>query len=248
MDKDVEIEHRGENPHGVEVMDHLLQWIVARDAPPLLALLGEYGMGKTVACQRLAKTLDFRRKDDPTLPVPLYFDLRHVTGLDQRVPKLKKTIEECVARGWDDQGPGGGYLLDDVHRWIAQGALAIFDGIDEALDKLTEADGQVFTRELLRLLVVTSARRRADGLATRLKILISCRTQFFRTLCDQQNHFTGQERGEHRADAYRALVLLPLSEDQIKHYLAAALPGTDPEILLETIRSLHNLKELAQRH
>ena len=247
MDKDAETLHRSGHQQGVDVMEYLMQWVDAPDAPPLFTLLGEYGMGKTVTCQRLATTLDDRRRVDPTLPLPLYFDLRHVTGLDQRVPKLREIVEECMARGWDDQGPGEGYLLEDVHRWAAQGALAIFDGLDEVLNKLTEADGQVFTRELLRLLASTRRRRRADGLPGRFKALISTRTQYFRTLRDQQNHFTGQERGEYRADAYRALVLLPLSEEQVERYLAAALPGIDPETLLDTVRSVHNLTELTQR-
>ncbi|TCT19747.1 pentapeptide repeat-containing protein [Thiobaca trueperi] len=244
MDKDAEVMHRGGDQPGVDVMEYLMQWVDAPDAPPLFTLLGEYGMGKTVTCQRLAKILDERRRADPTRPLPLYFDLRHVTGLEQRVPKLKEIVEECMARGWDDQGPGEGYLLADVQRWIAQGALAIFDGLDEVLNRLTEADGQVFTRELLRL---TRDRHRADGLAGRFKALISTRTQYFRTLRDQQNHFTGQERGEYRADAYRALVLLPLSEEQVERYLAAALPGIDPVTLLDTVRSVHNLTELTQR-
>ncbi len=147
-------------------------------------------------------------------------------------------------------GPGGrgAYGLEDVQRWIDQGAVLIFDGLDEVLVKLKEPDGQVFTRELLRLLPVTRARRLPHGpAASPLKVLISCRTQYFRTLRDQQNHFTGQERGEYRADAFRALVLLPLSEAQVRHYLATALPDTDPETLLDTIRSVHNLTELTQR-
>ena len=247
MDKDLDRAPPTGQSQGVPVMDHLLDWIEAPDTPPLFARLGEYGMGKTVTCQRLARTLDARRGEDPTRPLALYFDLRHVTGLERRVPVPDEIVEECIARGWEDRGPAGGYRMTDVNRWIGQGAVVIFDGLDEVLNRLTEADGQAITHELLRLLTLTRARRRADVGATRLKVLISCRTQFFRTLHDQQNHFTGQERGEHRADAYRALVLLPLTGDQVRRYLAAALPGTDIETLLATVRSVHNLEELTQR-
>ena len=152
-----------------------------------------------------------------------------------------------MARGWLGEGSSEGYLAESVHRWIAQGAVVIFDGLDEVLVKLKESDGQVFTQGLLHLVALTLARRGADGLDQRLKVLISCRTQYFRTLRDQQNHFTGQERGEHRADAFRALVLLPLAENQVRRYLRAALPDTDPERVLDTIRSVHNLSELTQR-
>ena len=236
---------------GVDVMEYLLRWIDSPKAPPLFALLGEYGMGKTVTCQRLATILGARQQDNPTALVPLCFDLRHVTGLDRGVPTLRKIIEECMARGWPAAGDPAEVDFDAFQRWVDQGAVVIFDGLDEVLNKLTEADGQIFTQALLSLLPLAKARREASpgggAFGPPPKVLISCRTQYFRTLRDQQNHFTGQERGEHRADAYQALVLLPLSEEQVKRYLAAALPGTDPQTVLDTIRSVHNLTELAQR-
>jgi len=233
---------------GVDVMDYLLRWMDEPGAPGLFALLGEYGMGKTVTCQRLARRLADMHQADPGRPVPLYFDLRHVTGLDRRVPTLRETLEECMERGWTLDGARQPYMLENVFRWAEQGAVVIFDGLDEVLVKLKEADGQVFTDNLLKLVVDVAARRRAQGLNTPpLKLLISCRTQYFRTLRDQQNHFTGQERGETKADHYRALVLLPLTEAQVRGYLRAALPGADPERLMETLRSVHNLKELSQR-
>lgn len=131
---------------------------------------------------------------------------------------------------------------------MAQGAVVMFDGLDEVLMKLKAADGQVFTNSLLKL----GADVRMQNLTNSkndvaVKILISCRTQYFRTLADQKNHFTGQERGETRDESYRALVLLPLNEEQIKTYLENALPGSHPERIVETLRSIHNLEELAHR-
>lgn len=222
--------------HGVDVLEYLLNWIADEQAPPLFALLGEYGMGKTVTCQRLAEHLETRRLADPTLALPLYFDLRHVTGLDRRVPTLRETLEECMARGWRDSGAAT-YTLENVIRWIEQGAVVIIDGLDEVLVKLKEHEGQTFTNGLLGL----------RGSVPRIKLLISCRTQYFRTLRDQQTHFTGQERGEHQAEAYRALILLPLGEAQIVRYLRGMLPDSDPQALLDLLRSVHNLEDLAHR-
>jgi hypothetical protein len=123
----------------------------------------------------------------------------------------------------------------------------IFDGLDEVLVKLDAAEGQTFTRSLLSLPALVRDTQPDQALHPRL--LISCRTHFFRTLRDQQNHFTGQERGGPRPDAFRALVLLPFTEGQIQHYLRAALHEDDAgvERLLTTIRSVHNLSELSQR-
>ncbi|MFA7241737.1 MAG: pentapeptide repeat-containing protein, partial [Sulfuricellaceae bacterium] len=236
----------GDEQQGVDVMQYLLHWITDHNAPPLFALLGEYGMGKTVTCQRLAEHLETQRRTDPTLPLPLYFDLRHVTGLDKRVPTLRETLEECMARGWMDDG-GANFQLENIQRWMAQGAAVIIDGLDEVLVKLKEQDGQTFTNGLLSLHAAAQARCRAEGCNTRLRLLISCRTQYFRTLRDQQTHFTGQERGAHQSDAYRALVLLPLNDAQIMRYLAGVLPDSNPEHVLDLLRSVHNLEELAHR-
>ncbi|NCC22586.1 MAG: hypothetical protein EOM26_09000 [Alphaproteobacteria bacterium] len=240
---------------GLPVMETLLDWVDQPDAPPYFALLGEYGMGKTVSCQRLAVALRDRRREDPTRPLGLYFDLRNLTGVNERVPRLKEVVEECMARGWL-VGGGEGLDLPAFEGWLDQGAVVIFDGLDEALVKLSEPDGQSFTRELLRLEPLTRQRQREagvirpntqDGAGPRLRILVSCRTQYFRTLRDQQNHFTGQERGDRGPDAFRAMVLLPLHQDQVRRYLAGTLPGTDTDALLETIASVHNLTELTQR-
>jgi len=55
--------------------DYLLQWLAEPDAPPYLALLGEYGMGKTTLCQQLTRRLsEGREAGDRTLPEVAYFD------------------------------------------------------------------------------------------------------------------------------------------------------------------------------
>jgi WD40 repeat protein/nucleoside phosphorylase len=238
-----------ESREGLDVMPTLLQWVHQPEPPHFFALLGEYGMGKTITCQGLADELLKQRQNTPNLPLPLYFDLRNITGLDRRVPSLAEALEECMERGWINQDGSSQYTLESLYELIEkQAAVIIFDGLDEVLVKLREADGQVFTNTLLKLQVNVEARHAHKNLKTPpLKILISCRTQFFRTLRDQHNHFTGQERGEHQAEAFAALVLLPLNEEQVIRYLRGALPHTDPHQLFAVIRSVHNLEELSQR-
>src|SRR5436190_1474926 len=43
---------------------------------PYLAVLGEYGIGKTTSLKRFTLALEKKRKADPKLPVPIYLDLR----------------------------------------------------------------------------------------------------------------------------------------------------------------------------
>ena len=67
------------------------------------------------------------------------------------------------------------------------------------------------------------------------------------TLRAQRNHFTGRESGKFSERDYRALTLLPLSEEQIRSYLRAALPDMNVDSVIGFVRSVHNLSELAQR-
>ena len=137
-----------------------------------------------------------------------------------------------------------------------EGALALFDGLDEVLVHLSPAGGQQFTRELWRILP-PSVFRRGDGKdetkdaktpATRAgRLLVSCRTHFFRTLREQSTHLTGEDREGISASDYQALLLLPFTEEQIREYLRRNLPEQDLDRLLELIRSVHNLPELAER-
>jgi WD40 repeat protein/nucleoside phosphorylase len=238
-----------ENRQSVDALAYLLEWTTSPTAPPLFALLGEYGMGKTITCQRLAMELEKKRAENPAYPVPLYFDLRNVTGLDKGVPGQKTIIEECIQRGWHKDSNGETYRFEAITQLLDQGALLILDGLDEVLVKLSEADGQTFTNQLLKLVDDSLVRQKLNPTQTpsRPRLLLSCRTQYFRSLRDQKNHFTGQERGQNSADAYLSLLLLPFSEEQVNRYLANALPEIDPERLLDTLHAIHNLEELTRR-
>ncbi|HSW26844.1 MAG TPA: NACHT domain-containing protein, partial [Burkholderiaceae bacterium] len=230
----------------VDAFEYLLTWLARADAAPLFALLGEYGMGKTVTCQRLAQEVNRRfREQQPgagSRPA-LYFDLRDLTQLRERVPTLNEILTECIARNW--RRPDGEPALTphQVHERVREGALVIFDGLDEVLVHYDEAPGQAFTRELLSLL----PRPQVGQKKTRARLLVSCRTHFFRSLREQTTHFTGEDRSDKTAEAFEAMTLLPFSDEQVREYLAKAVPGADVAQLIELIESVHNLPELAQR-
>ena len=230
---------RGE---GVLVMDALHRWVETADEPDLFALLGEYGMGKSVTCERLYEELRARKQADGKRREPLLFNLKDIT-LARGVPTLDEIIEECAMRGWEDVKRGDITLAFVMARMRA-GAVVIFDGLDEVLVKLNARDGQTFTNSLLQLAAKYRARHR-DGASPR--VLIACRTQYFRSLDAQRNHFLMQDRGGVKSENYRALELLPFSEAQVESYLKRTLPGEDTDRLMALIRSVHNLEELSQR-
>jgi WD40 repeat protein/nucleoside phosphorylase len=231
---------------GVDIIEALCTWVTQADSQPLFALFGEYGMGKTVTCQRFTKVLEEMREQDYTLPRPLYFNLRNVTGLDQRIPTVEEVMLECAQRNWVLPARGGTVSLEMINQYLEQGAVVIFDGLDEVLAKLTGSDGEVFTRNLLSLLDKVKIRQEKTG-GLPLKILLSSRTQYFRTLRDERSHLTGNERGNKGEDAFQAMLLLPFDDKQVRQYLLHFISESEMERTMELIREVNNLEELTHR-
>ena len=69
----------GGEGEGADILKHLTDWAERRDGPRMTALLGDFGMGKTVTCQMLTQRLLERRKAVPNgTPLPIYLDLREI--------------------------------------------------------------------------------------------------------------------------------------------------------------------------
>ena len=232
-DEDTRPTH-GSDESTVDAMAYILSWLNAEQSPPLFALLGEYGMGKTLLCMRVAQEVPQQTTQTIKRQV-LYFDLRDALRIAPQIPTLDQIISECSSRGYasNDHPP----TPKDVRKWYQQGALVIFDGLDEVLVHLDAAQGQSFTRGLLGLVEA-----KAKG-----RVLVSCRTHFFRTLREQTTHFMLEDRGQPDDKAFAALTLQPLNEEQIREYLGKALPSANVDSLIEMVDKVHNLPELAAR-
>ena len=229
----------------IDALNYLFDWVANPDAPAYCALLGEYGMGKTTTCMAFAQQLLQKRQHDKTLPLPIYLDLRHLGDKAKSSPSLNEILEVLLNKSWRGGQPNINLTAADVIRLVQQqGALLIFDGLDEVLVHLNTPDGQSFTRELLRALPPLKASKPATGSG---RLLLSCRTHFFRTLRDQKNLLLGEDREPLRPEHYRAFVLMPFTEDQIRSYLRQTLPDEDPDRLLDLIKAVHNLTEMAER-
>ncbi|MBM3784953.1 MAG: NACHT domain-containing protein [Acidobacteria bacterium] len=220
---------------GRSAIDQLVEWAADPKGTPYCALLGELGMGKTTTAKELVRRIEGR--------VPLYFDLRNVREMAKHgddCPGLKAILKSLVEKQTWEGGPGIRALtVEDVIRMAALGALVIFDGLDEVLVGLTPARQQLFTRQLFSLV---PARKDTKG-----RILITCRSHFFRTIAEQSAHFTTEDRDAVTAQSYTALVLLPFREQQIREYLRLTLGEDEGTKAYDVISSVHNLPELAER-
>jgi nucleoside phosphorylase len=247
----------------VNALEHLLAWARSTnlDIAPFFALLGETGMGKTTHLQRFTKKLiDAELAGPPEsgqhAPVALYFDLRRVDveriaaakDKDGRLrPISERVIEQCIANGYIAAN-GALPKVEDALTAIDWGAICVFDGLDEVLTRIPEATGITFVDGLLRTREESLGRTGGVAMSRQgPRIVLSCRTQFFRTLQEQNNRLLGEQRGSNPAKNFEALLLNPLTESQIRDFLSRALPGEDIDGLMARIHSIHNLRELAER-
>ena len=222
-------------------VERLVEWSrsLEKNDSHLCALLGDLGIGKTTTSILLTRKLLELRKSDRQLPLPIYFDLRDLSPNKLTDFGLRTVLTHLLSASTaspvkvDD-------LLDTIR---SENTLVIFDGLDEVLVHLSPGDGQRLTRSLLEILTLTNTDKGKSAPQTRL--LLSCRTQYFRNIKEEFAFFDGQGRERVRGEDYIVFTLLPFDEDQIREYLARNIPGADPDRLFEMIRSVHDLSALA---
>ncbi len=231
-------------------LEMLCTWACNPDASPYACVLGEFGMGKTVTLMRLThELLDRREAGDTSAPIPIFIDLRTTVEAMERgdgsiaVPELEPLLAELLRRAWKHDGPPptARRVIELVR---SEGALIIFDGLDEKLVHLSTPQGHTLIRTLWSILPPRS-RGREDK--KRGKVAFSCRSHFFPTLRAQNTAFTGGGRDDVRASDYMALVMLPFSREQVESYLTKQLGVARVESAFALIASVHNLSDLAPR-
>ena len=234
------VSRAADTPHAVE---RLVSWARGLDdeRSSLCALLGNLGTGKTTSTVLLTRRLLELRKAGEQVPLPIYFDLRDLSPTTLKDYGLRTLLTELLTNSSLST-----ITVDNVLATVQdEHTLVIFDGLDEVLVHLTPGDGQRLTRSLLGVLNLGERGSQEENPRTRL--LLSCRTQFFRSVEEEFSFFDGQGRENKRGKDYLVLTLLPFDEEQIREYLRRNMPEADTDRLLETIRSVHNLRELASQ-
>lgn len=231
----------------VVVIDLLNAWLNGADRPRYAALLGELGVGKTTTCRFWAAYLSERRAKDLHSPLPIYFDLRAIAEqaptrvLDATLPAYLQILIDARPQGLSPQ---------DVVRYVRhEGALVIFDGLDEVLVHMMPAQGRAFVRQLLSILPPEEASGAGQSRTTSRpgRVLVTCRTHYFRTLRDQDVFLFAEQYRSTSARSFDAFLLIPFDEAQVREYLGRTFEPALAEHYLEFIKQVHNLSELAVR-
>src|SRR5262245_46934701 len=205
-----------------------------------------------------------RKRDGEDVPLPIFIDLRIYSPMIHKgdVPPLEQLLQELLDRVWETTHRQA-FKAEDILQLVREeGAILIFDGLDEKLVHLDETQGRAFLRTLWKALrpfearpdpaPERSGRRRAASTVTannrrQGRLIFSCRSHYFKTLRDQNAMLRGEYRDGVRAADYRAWVLLPFNEDQIREYLSAVLGPARVDDALTLFARVHNLRELAER-
>jgi hypothetical protein len=202
-----------------------------------LTLLGDYGTGKTTFLKhialRLARQYQDASKTGARVRVPIYVDLKDYT----HAISLKTIILEL----FNDFGIRASYgafqhVLSDGQ------VLLILDGFDEMASRGNRDATLRNFRELN-----TSAMGRA-------KIILSCRTHYFKTERDVRR-FLGEAAPVRYTQLYRDVSAKPnfvitylqeFNENQVDSYLRRRC-GSDSSAMWDFIEGHYNLRELARR-
>lgn len=231
----------GENPAPKRLTRTVLEWL---DHPTstFLVLLGDFGCGKSSFCKRLAWELATKSKESPgESRIPILIDLRE--GGSTTV-----TLENLLTHHFQRLSNQAFNPQALLHLNREGYLLLIFDGFDETIAYTEPARYLDNLRQILR------------GAEGRAKVLLTCRTHYFRDRPEVLKRF-GQStemisspgatklyeeiQGRPGAEIGYAL---EFREPQIEEYLKKALPPSENwKVFREQIRGTYNLEELAER-
>ncbi|MBF8274586.1 MAG: EAL protein, partial [Magnetococcales bacterium] len=213
-------------------------WLEDPNSPPMCALLGDFGMGKTFLTRMFAEeVIQKRREQGSLLPVPFYLDMRLLPAWqDSRTPTLEEMVDIlCKKSGFSD------FSVQMVLTAVRTGhVFLIFDGFDEKSANMKGDEAMALMREI----------RRVAPKGSKGRLLLACRTHYFLNQPDEQTQLIGgsptrTREGWTGADC-RIIYLQPFDESRIQRYLEPLFPQRGGEILA-FLKRVYNLLELAQR-
>jgi formylglycine-generating enzyme required for sulfatase activity len=233
----VDLSCRGGDGSVYKPMDDYVDAWLDDPARNHISVLGDYGTGKTSFCRQYAAKLGRRWLADPDRHrIPVLISLRDYA----KAMNLRQLITDFLVNRYGIQA---GY--EAFSRFNADGKLALlFDGFDEMAQKV---DYQTTANNFEEL---------ARAVEARSKVVLTCRTPYFRTRQEAEELLRGQtseawETSEVLIDLtdrpnFEIVGLLPFDRGDIQAMLRARFP-VEWERYWGQIESTYNLAELAQR-
>lgn len=183
---------------------------------PGVAILGNFGTGKTSLCKHYSYLLANRWKNGTNSSLlPIYINLREIGTLRL----ISQSITDTLNRDYQYRTN-----ISSLESWLILGrTLLVLDGFDEMAAKLPREE------------IFQNARALANyGKQFKTKIILTCRTHFFKTQVDEEP-----------LSSFLKLYMCDWGTKELVDYIEKRAPE-DVESSLELIRSTYNLEELSR--
>ncbi|MGJ8671212.1 MAG: NACHT domain-containing protein, partial [Oceanococcus sp.] len=251
-------EGRRTTSNSVPLLPKLMEWACNDEAKNrVYAILGSFGAGKTTAAQLLAKELVKLGESDESAPFPVYLDFRRLQGKGDAVFSADANLGTIIAHCMDPFSAG----KLDVENVIAylrnKRCVLIFDGLDEIGTLVGIERATNLYRQLLQIIEgnIRSADARenaAQWALSPLRILITCRTHFFRDHIAEAAALNDYDRsgtlaGRKDNNVFKSLYMAPFTPEQIDNFFIRTLGEEAGQDAVNTIRRIHDLEGLASK-
>ena len=246
-----------DNRASEEILPLLHLWASSADSKNrVVALLGSFGSGKTVTSQLFARALADAVAKDPSQPEPIYLDLRRVQELYSIEAPIKPSLSQIIATALSKAE--GAQLADaeSILRFIrSQPCVVIFDGLDEIGNRIgVEAAAQLY-RKLLEIVPAKAWEQdikieRADWSACPARIMVTCRSHFFRNHLEEISSLNSHDRASHHSwppDLLQRYYMAPLSREQVREVLIKNLGEAEGQRADALLQRTHDLPTLARK-
>jgi NACHT domain/Restriction endonuclease len=228
-DRFVEPSLRAPNGEVFPALSYLRSWL-EKDDRFYLSLLGDAGSGKTVLCTTLSYQLAKDSLSQVGHPrIPVLISLRDY----RQTENLRQVITDLLVNDFGVRLSSYAYF----ERLLYEGKLLlIFDGLDEISRSSDEAALRCFWEI-------------ADLAKPRSKVLLTCRTHYFRNQIEQEALLKGS--GDPISwtvsdrPRFESVYLEQWSGNQIQEFVRKAFPEQWQEFM-NFLKSTYNLQELSQ--
>ena len=246
-----------DNRASEEILPILRTWASSADSKNrVVALLGSFGSGKTVTSQLFARALADAVDDGSSQVEPIYLDLRRVQELYSIEAPIKPSLSQIIAAALSKAE--GAQLADaeSILRFIrSQPCVVIFDGLDEVGNRIgVEAAAQLY-RQLLEIVPAKAwdqdiKARHADWSACPARIMVTCRSHFFRDHLQEISSLNSHDRASHHSwppNLLQRYYMAPLSREQVREVLIKNLGEAEGQRADTLLQQAHDLPRLARK-
>ncbi|WP_367105408.1 hypothetical protein [uncultured Psychrobacter sp.] len=255
----------------IDIVDYMYGWAtgITGKETRLFYLLGDFGSGKSTSCQMLTKKLmsNYNQQKPENRPVlPIYLDLKKLlNAFGKQEDIVTQSVNNLLETMLSISGVNNNVSGDTIIQFIKEyPCLLIFDGFDEVgqklnakqqtglLNKLIEIFPKSVYQQDLERLQVDGSLQEQTTVPINSRILISCRTHFFKSYAEQEAFHQLYYRNETSISAgetknYQIYYLLPFTKEQIQGYLVNWLGKEDAEKAMTFINNVHDLSGLSER-